>query len=161
MYSKRYNLDLRWDYDCFIKRNENDWKFIFYPLNYNKKYLILKLGNYSANTDIREVGVQLYHSNEEYSGIVLRLSPEGKLNYYLYIIVLPSILFTIMSYLGFWIDSKSVPARAYLGSLAILVNINAYSLLPAVSSINWLGNFLLGCLMFGVFTMIEVRIVIC
>ena len=127
-------------------------------MNYNKKYLLLKLGNYTTSGEIKEVGVQLYYSTEEFSGLVLKLSPKQKLNYYLYLIVLPSVLFTIMSYLGFWIDSKSVPARAYLGSLAILVNINAYSLIPSVSSINWLGNFLLGCLMFGVFAMIEVGI---
>ena len=158
VYNKRYNLDLRWDFDYFTKRSGHDCKFIFYPMNYNKKYLLLKLGNYTTSGEIKEVGVQLYYSTEEFSGLVLKLSPKRKLNYYLYLILLPSVLFTIMSYLGFWIDSKSVPARAYLGSLAILVNINAYSLIPSVSSINWLGNFLLGCLMFGVFAMIEVGI---
>jgi hypothetical protein len=59
-----------------------------------------------------------------------------------------------MSYIGFWIDKNGVPGRAYLGSLAIFININAY-ILPQVSSITWIGNFLLGCLMFGVVSMIE------
>lgn len=59
-----------------------------------------------------------------------------------------------MSYIGFWIDKNGVPGRAYLGSLAILININAY-ILPRVSGITWIGNFLLGCLIFGVLTMIE------
>lgn len=79
---------------------------------------------------------------------------DRKWNAYLYTVILPSILFMGMAYIGFWIDKNAVPGRAYLGSLSILININAY-VLPKVSETTWLGNFLLGCLMFGVFTMIE------
>ncbi|CAI2385451.1 unnamed protein product [Moneuplotes crassus] len=157
IYAKRYNLELRCDFDFSTETKEYDCKYIFYPLTYSQAYLKLSLKNYTTNGELKEVSVRIYDQSEDFSGIQLRISPDKKINYYTYTIVVPSILFTLMSYLGFWIDSKSVPARAYLGSLAILVNINALFLLPVVSSVNWMGNFLLGCLMFGVLTMIEVN----
>ena len=101
-----------------------------------------------------EKDVKFYFDSEDYSGIVLELQLERKWNFNLITVILPSLLFTCMSYVGFWIDKNGVPGRAYLGSLAIIININAY-LLPSVASVTWIGNFLLGCLMFGVFTMIE------
>lgn len=154
IYTKRYNLELRCDFDFSTESRGYEWKYIFYPMTYSQAYLKLSLGNYTTNGELEEVTVRIYDQTEDFSGIRLKITPDKKTNYYTYTIVVPSILFTWMSYLGFWIDSKSVPARAYLGALAILVNINAYFLLPVVSSANWMGNFLLGCLMFGVLTMI-------
>jgi hypothetical protein len=107
-----------------------------------------------TNASIYEKDVILYYDAESYSGVVLELHLARKWTFVLYTVILPSLLFTTMSYVGFWIDKNGVPGRAYLGSLAIFININAY-ILPQVSSITWIGNFLLGCLMFGVFTMIE------
>jgi hypothetical protein len=89
-----------------------------------------------------ETDVLLYSSYEPVSGIVLKLELEREWNYYLYSTILPSLLFTTMSYCGFWIDKNGVPGRAYLGSLAILTNINAY-LIPRVPGTTWIGNFLL------------------
>ena len=104
--------------------------------------------------ELQTTDVKIYSSTKTFSGIKFIMNLERKWNFYLYTVILPSLLFTGMSYVGFWIDKNGVPGRAYLGSLAILININAY-ILPKVSTIVWLGNFLLGCLVFGVFTMIE------
>lgn len=106
------------------------------------------------NAELVPVDVKLYSSSNIFSGVRFTLNLERKWNFYLYTVILPSLLFTGLSYVGFWIDKNGVPGRAYLGSLAILININAL-ILPRVPSIIWLGNFLLGCLTFGVFTMIE------
>jgi uncharacterized membrane protein len=77
-----------------------------------------------------------------------------KWDFFLFQAIFPSLLFTCMSYVGLWVDKNGVPGRALLGSFAIINNITAYTL-PDVAKFTWIGNFLLGCLMFGVFTMIE------
>lgn len=87
--------------------------------------------------------LKLYNSEKLYSAIFLEIDMERSWNYYLYTVIIPSLLFTFASYIGFWIDKNGTPGRTYLGSLAILNNINAY-ILPKVSRTTWLGNFLLG-----------------
>lgn len=77
-----------------------------------------------------------------------------KWNFYLFTIIFPSLLFTCMSYVGLWVDKNGVPGRTLLGSFAIINNITVY-ILPDVASFTWISKFLLGCLIFGVFTMIE------
>ena len=104
--------------------------------------------------NLRQTEVRLYSKSNPVSGILLELGLEREWNSHLYSVILPSLLFTVMSYCGFWIDKNGVPGRAYLGSLAILININAY-VLPRVPGTTWISNFLLVCLIFGVFTMIE------
>lgn len=154
--------------------------FLVYPLYYDKSQIILNFNNeknpdgsyrYMSIKDINDQYVngfkftefkvydtdtQIYYSDKTYSGIkyVCKLSRKEMWEYYLFALVIPSILFNILSYCGFWIDKNGVPGRVYLGSLAILMNINAY-VLPRVSETTWLSNFLLGSMAFGCFTMIE------
>jgi len=72
---------------------------------------------------------------------------------------LPSVIMVAVSYLGFYIDPHSTPARATLGMLCLLVVMtNFVSLnesLPPTPSLPWLTRFALGSFVFNAIAMIE------
>ena len=77
--------------------------------------------------------------------------------------LLPSSLFCMMSYLGFFIDPMATPARITLAMLAIVVAANSFlglvQSLPTTSKPTWLSQFLLSCIYINVLCMIEVVLV--
>lgn len=70
-----------------------------------------------------------------------------------------SIIFVGLSYLGFFIEPTSMPARVTLGmvcSLTVLVNLNALKeTLPPMSRQPWMVRFMLGSFYFNVGAMVE------
>jgi hypothetical protein len=64
----------------------------------------------------------------------------------LYNMVLPSILFTIMSYSGYYINPAAAPARVTLAMIAVLATIahrgSVLKLLPAVSYLIWIDTYI-------------------
>lgn len=140
-------------------------------MNYDNSIIKMLIGNSKNNTEnivvndadlplefidvsLSQLSLKLYNNQNYYSAIMLDIWMERDWTYMLYNTIFPSLLFTFMSYIGLFIDKNGVPGRAYLGSIAIVININAY-ILPKTTGYTWIGNFLLGCLIFGVLTMIE------
>jgi hypothetical protein len=53
LYNKRMNIDLKCKFDYSnMPKDKHDCKFIFYALNYNKKYVKLIIGNINTDSDI-------------------------------------------------------------------------------------------------------------
>jgi len=77
--------------------------------------------------------------------------------------VLPTIMFYLVSWLGLWLDPRSVPARVAIGVIPILIitnKLNAASLaMPPISYATRLESFLLASLMFSVAHMLEYGLV--
>mmetsp|Transcript_16872 Transcript_16872/g.39609 ORF Transcript_16872/g.39609 Transcript_16872/m.39609 type:complete len:550 (-) Transcript_16872:52-1701(-) len=67
--------------------------------------------------------------------------------YYTTLVIVPSILFLGVSYTGFWVSPKAVPARATVAVIPLLILLtlmnNVYSSLPQTSEIMWLVWYLL------------------
>ena len=94
-----------------------------------------------------------YPDNGEYTHVIAYLSiqrkydPMGELTL--------SILFVLLSYLGFWINPAAVPARVARGIITVLVVSglrNALkSQLPPFSYHSWLTDFMFGSMLFNVF----------
>ena len=56
----------------------------------------------------------------EYSCLKVRLVFKREFSYYLLTIYVPSCMLVIVSWVSFWLDSKSVPARVSLGVTTLL-----------------------------------------
>ena len=177
-YTKRLILSLKCPFNYRnLPLDKHDCSFVLYPLYYDQNILDIQIGNEQDNGkyvtytrkdlnsfdissfqfkefNIATTDVKMYYSDEIYKGLKFKVVIERIWNYYLFSLIIPSILFCILSYCGFWIDKNGVPGRVYLGSLAILININAYTQLNIYDT-TWLGSFLLGCITFGCLTMVE------
>jgi hypothetical protein len=178
-FSRRLILQLKCKFDYSdIPLDKHFCPFSIYPLYYDESMVSITVGNevdsdgrykvsslkdlnnYDINSfeftefTISDSKIQVYFSDKTYSGIYFSVKIKRIWNYYLFSVIIPSMLFSLLSYCGFWIDKNGVPGRVYLGSLAILISINAY-VLPKVSDTTWIGNFLLGSMAFGCLTMIE------
>lgn len=72
--------------------------------------------------------------------------------------VIPAFIFVFLSYLGFYIDPASTPARVTLGMITILAVITNRSKLsvdlPSAAN-SWISNFLLMSLGFNIFSFTE------
>jgi len=72
----------------------------------------------------------------------------------LYNMVLPSVLMTIMSYSGFWINPAAAPARIGLAMIAVLATIthraSVMAVLPVVSYLVWIDVYITINLAFNV-----------
>ncbi len=78
------------------------------------------------------------------------------------IFVGPSIIFVVLAYITFWIDSRKAPARVIfiitniLNAISLLVSTNSY--IPDVPHKTWLQNFLIWNLVFTVVPMVQYAI---
>ena len=77
----------------------------------------LKLG---WNCSQRNKTIDLYIFSGEYSCLKVRLVFKREFSYYLLTIYVPSCMLVIVSWVSFWLDSKSVPARVSLGVTTLL-----------------------------------------
>ena len=64
--------------------------------------------------------IDLYDFSGEYSCLKVRLVFKREFSYYLLTIYVPSCMLVIVSWVSFWLDSKSVPARVSLGVTTLL-----------------------------------------
>lgn len=92
------------------------------------------------------------------SGVRIRFDFQRSPDFLQKIFMFPSIIFVILAYFTFWIDSEKAPARVIfavtniLNAISLLVSTNKY--IPQVQSKTWLQNFLIWNLIFTVIPMI-------
>ena len=88
-----------------------------------------------------------------------------RINFYLLSWYLPATLIVVLSWVGFWIDIKSTPARISLGTITILA-IGSFLIgeqegFPSVSYVRAIDIYLIACFVFVFGCMVEYAIVHC
>lgn len=82
-----------------------------------------------------------------------------QINFYLLSWYLPATLIVVLSWVGFWIDTKSTPARISLGTITILAMgsflIGEQDGFPSVSYIRAIDIYLITCFLFVFGCMVE------
>ncbi|ELT89329.1 hypothetical protein CAPTEDRAFT_127634, partial [Capitella teleta] len=76
------------------------------------------------------------------------LELQGEVSFYLIQHYIPSMLIVMISWLSFYLDLRSVPARIILGLLKVLTMTTKSSLLPKVSYIKAIDKWMTICLAF-------------
>ena len=98
-----------------------------------------------------------------YSGIKYHFKLTRVGSFFLTNYIIPSIIFMLISYTGFWINRDAVPARVGLAIISILITISKqssfYEFLPRIGYSTWMGEFFIGTLTFTTFSIIEFSIV--
>ena len=129
------------------------------------------------HSHIFRVGVQVYqwmHSqtlfklefilSAQFSGLTVTFSFQRRWIYYVYQVYVPCICITVLSWIGFWIDHKAVPARTGLGITTVLTMVymlaSVNSNLPRVTYLKSIDNFVLVCFGFIFLTSLEYVIAI-
>ena len=88
-----------------------------------------------------------------------------RINFYLLSWYLPATLIVVLSWVGFWIDIKSTPARISLGTITILAIggflIGEQEGFPSVSYVRAIDIYLIACFVFVFGCMVEYAIVHC
>jgi len=88
---------------------------------------------------------------------------ERNIGYYLIQVYVPSVLIVILSWVSFWINVESVPARVTIGLLTVLTTttttIGAQESLPRVSYIKAIDVWMIVCLTFVFTSLIEFALV--
>eukprot|EP00929_Paragymnodinium_shiwhaense_P101474 TRINITY_DN64592_c0_g1_i1.p1 TRINITY_DN64592_c0_g1~~TRINITY_DN64592_c0_g1_i1.p1 ORF type:complete len:401 (+),score=31.44 TRINITY_DN64592_c0_g1_i1:78-1280(+) len=73
--------------------------------------------------------------------------------------ILPSLIFVVISYSGYWIEATSAPARVSLSTICVLITLTAQarvtSFMPVVSYSVWLTDYILGCVIFNLSAVIS------
>ena len=86
-----------------------------------------------------------------------------RIGYYLIATYIPSMLIVVISWISFWIDPETAPARVALGITTVLTMITLISSsrasLPKVSYVKAIDWYLLTCLVFVFGTILEYTIV--
>ena len=94
-----------------------------------------------------------------FSGLTATIKFQRRSTYYLFQIYLPCVLTVALSWVGFWIDHESVPARVSLSIITVLTisymrgSINEN--MPKVSYLKAIDYFLLGSFSFIFMTLVE------
>jgi len=98
-----------------------------------------------------------------YSAVEASFRIERNSYYYIANAVLPTLLFYLLSYVGFYISITAAPSRSaiHMSSILILVNHlrNITETLPTVSYRTWLGDYIVAHLCITVFHMVSFAIV--
>lgn len=88
-----------------------------------------------------------------------------RINFYLLSWYLPATLIVVLSWVGFWIDIESTPARISLGTITILAIggflIGEQEGFPSVSYVRAIDIYLIACFVFVFGCMVEYAIVHC
>ena len=99
-----------------------------------------------------------------FSGLTATIKFQRRSTYYIFQMYIPCVLIVALSWVGFWIDHESVPARVALSITTVLtisymrgsVNEN----MPKVSYLKSIDYFLLGSFSFIFMTLIEYVLVL-
>ena len=106
----------------------------------------------------RKLKHKQYHS-PQFSGLTVTFSFQRRWIYYVYQVYVPCICITVLSWIGFWIDHKAVPARTGLGITTVLTMVymlaSVNSNLPRVTYLKSIDNFVLVCFGFIFLTSLE------
>ena len=98
-----------------------------------------------------------------YPCLAIRFELERDIGYYLIQVYVPSVLIVILSWVSFWINVESVPARVTIGLLTVLTTttttIGAQESLPRVSYIKAIDVWMIVCLTFVFTSLIEFALV--
>lgn len=97
--------------------------------------------------------------SDTFSGLTITFVFQRRWIYYVYQVYVPCICITILSWIGFWIDHKAVPARTGLGITTVLTMVymlaSVNSNLPRVTYLKSIDNFVLVCFGFIFLTSLE------
>lgn len=97
--------------------------------------------------------------SEQFSGLTVTFTFKRRWIYYVYQVYIPCICITVLSWIGFWIDHKAVPARTGLGITTVLTMVymlaSVNSNLPRVTYLKSIDNFVLVCFGFIFLTSLE------
>ena len=97
----------------FVERNDK--------MRWNSKSKAIKnLENETFLGDFQTFFCFTYFLTGEYSCLKVQLVFKREFSYYLITIYVPSCMLVIVSWVSFWLDSKSVPARVSLGVTTLL-----------------------------------------
>ena len=103
--------------------------------------------------------LNLIYFSAQFSGLTVTFSFQRRWIYYVYQVYVPCICITVLSWIGFWIDHKAVPARTGLGITTVLTMVymlaSVNSNLPRVTYLKSIDNFVLVCFGFIFLTSLE------
>ena len=98
-----------------------------------------------------------------FSSLSTKFNLQRQLGYYVLQKFIPTILIVALSWVGFWIDERSVPARVSLGITTVLaittLLFGIQSSLPRVGHVKAIDVFLLGSFLFVFAALVEFAIV--
>jgi len=98
-----------------------------------------------------------------YPCLEIRFELEREIGYYVIQVYVPSVLIVILSWVSFWINAESSPARVTIGLLTVLTTVTmsngARASLPRVSYIKAIDVWMIVCLTFVFTSLIEYAIV--
>ena len=108
-------------------------------------------------------GLALHSFTGRYGRLTITFNFKRLINFYLLSWYLPATLIVGLSWVGFWIDAKSTPARISLGTITILAMgsflIGEQDGFPSVSYIRAIDIYLITCFVFVFGCMVEYAIV--
>eukprot|EP00347_Sterkiella_histriomuscorum_P001850 403370439 len=148
--------------DAYIQNEFSDtgylkWRDYFTRRNMKYTTWELMMG-FESEVDVRWKTEPTGYS----SGVRIKFEFERAPEFMQKIFVFPSIIFVILAYLTFWIDSRKAPARVIfsitniLNAISLLVSTNNY--VPQVQNKTWLQNFLIWNLIFTMIPIIQYSI---
>lgn len=109
------------------------------------------------------VSLVLVSVTGRYGRLTITFEFKRRINFYLLRWYLPATLIVVLSRVGFWIDTKSTPARISLGTITILAMggflIGEQEGFPSVSYIRAIDIYLITCFVFVFGCMVEYAIV--
>ncbi|XP_064637136.1 glycine receptor subunit alphaZ1-like isoform X2 [Lineus longissimus] len=128
------------------------------PVLYNKKMELPKFLMEGDPTISNYTNTGAYRPGN-WSGIQMDVHLHRQFIYYLIQLYIPSALVVIVSWVSFWLDVESAPARVSLGVLTVLTittqSANANSSMPQVSYIKAMDVWLAACLGFVFSALLE------
>ncbi|KAL9963419.1 hypothetical protein ACROYT_G026929 [Oculina patagonica] len=139
---------------------------ILYWLNDNKGPVRvsenLKIPQYSLVHWENTIQAQEY-STGNFTSMSTNFHLQRQLGYYVLQEFIPTILIVAVSWVGFWIDERSVPARVSLGITTVLaittLMFGVQSTLPRVGHVKAIDVFLLGSFLFVFAALVEFAII--
>ncbi|CAB3978997.1 Gamma-aminobutyric acid receptor subunit beta-like, partial [Paramuricea clavata] len=133
---------------------------LIYKWRTNKTIFIFdgEMAQFTITKTERHLKHPKYHS-PQFSGLTVTFTFQRRWIYYVYQVYVPCICITVLSWIGFWIDHKAVPARTGLGITTVLTMVymlaSVNNNLPRVTYLKSIDNFVLVCFGFIFLTSLE------
>ncbi|XP_066936993.1 gamma-aminobutyric acid receptor subunit alpha-2-like isoform X3 [Clytia hemisphaerica] len=102
------HVDLQWE-----KSNSTHFQTVFGPQNTNM--IRMRMKSYSLKSTVRTSML-----GKDHHVLIATWKFSRNVNYYILQLYLPCMLIVVLSWVGFWIDYRSVPARTALGIVTVL-----------------------------------------
>lgn len=117
-----------------------------------------EMAQFTVASVVRQQKHPQYHS-PQFSGLTVVFTFQRRWIYYIIQVYIPCICITVLSWIGFWIDHKAVPARTGLGITTVLTMVymlaSVNSNLPRVTYLKSIDYYVLVCFGFIFLTSIE------